>query len=175
MKNIFKTLAIAAMSIAMVSLVACDPKPDPDPTPASDPTVASSLYAFQYDNQTVAPGDTIQFHPNRNQINNDMAQVDFYMVNKTEQELLTVMKVELVSGPAELNLLEICYSDNCRTYPCPWTSDTFTLVPGVNTDMKMTIDYAPSVINGESIYRITIGKGAAMEEPQVMFLSMYAE
>ncbi len=174
MKNIFKHVAMVAMSIVALSLTACDPTPEtPDPEP--DPTIASSLYAFQYNNQTMAAGDTIHFHPDRNQISNDMAQVNFYMVNKTEQELPTVMKVDLVSGPNELKTLEICYSGSCRTYSCPWTSENFTLVPGVNTDLLMTIDYAPSVINGESIYRITIGKGTAMEESQVMFLSMYAE
>ena len=173
MKNIFKTLAMAAMSIVMVGLVACDP--EPDPTPVTPPaTTQSALYAFQFDGQTVAAGDTILYNPTKTQIDADLAQVHFYMVNKTDEELSTVMKVELVSGPAELNMLEICYDDNCRNYSCPWTSEPFTLVPGVNTDMRMTIDYAPSVINGTSIYRITIGKGSAMEEPQVMFLNMAA-
>lgn len=62
MKNIFKHVAMVAMSIVALSLTACDPTPEtPDPEP--DPTIASSLYAFQYNNQTMAAGDTIHFHP----------------------------------------------------------------------------------------------------------------
>ena len=174
MKNTFKYLAALAMSIALTGLTACDPEPTPDPTP--DPTTESSLYAFQYDGQIVAAGGTIYYTPTLQQVNNDQAMVDFFMVNKTEENLPTVMKVEVVSGPEALNDLEICYDGLCRNYTCPWTSGELILVPGVNTDLKMTLDYHPSDINGiTSVYRITIGKGANMEQPQVMYLDITGE
>ena len=174
MKNIFKYLATAAMCISLTGLVGCEPE-QVEPSNTPDPTVESALFAFQYDGQVMKAGDTIQYHPSMNQTAIDQASVDFFLINKTEEELSSVMKVELMAGATALNSLQICYADNCRVYTCPWTSDPITLVPGVNTDMKITIDYRPTDITTQSIYRVTIGKGTAMEEPQVMYLNMYAE
>ena len=39
--------------------------------------------------------------------------------------------------------------------------------------MKITIDYAPSAVTARTIYRITLGKGTSLEDPQVFFLNLH--
>ena len=163
MKNIFKYLAIAAMGIALMGMVACKEKPEAD------------LYAFHYNGESVEDGATVYFIPSFQQTANNWASVEFFMENKTEGNLETVMKVERVSGPAALDNLSICYGETCKTGICPWTSDPFTLVPGINTNMKVVLDYTPSIITEPSVYRITIGKGTAMESPRVMLIDITGE
>lgn len=175
MKNILKPLAVAVMAVVMTGLTSCGEKTEVPGEPSVSETTQSALYAFQYNGETVAAGATVYYTPTPQQVSNDQAMVDFYMVNRTDENLETVMKVERVSGPEELDNLEICYDGMCRNFQCPWNSDPMTLVPGVNEDLKMTIDYLPSVIDRKSVYRITIGKGTAMEEPQVMYLDITGE
>ena len=176
MKNIIKYLAVAAISVALTGMVGCDkPETEEPENNQQAENVESALYAFQYNGEIVAAGATVYYTATSQQVSNDQAMVDFYMVNKTDGNLETVMKVERVSGPEELDNLEICYDGLCRNFTCPWTSAPMTLVPGVNEDLKMTIDYAPSVIDSKSVYRITIGKGSAMEQPQVMYLDITGE
>ena len=172
MKNMFKYLAAMAMSVALTGMVACT-DPDPEPEPMPDPGVQSTVYAFQYQGRILEAGDTIVFFPTEQQISAGDAVVHFRMVNNTQEDLSTVMEVKKVAGPREYNTLSICFED-CRDYQLPWTSNPFTLVPGVNSDVA--IHYDPSQITGTNtmLYRITIGKGTAMEDPQVMFLSMSA-
>lgn len=161
MKNsIFKGLALTAMTIVMMGLVSCGDKDEP------------AIYGFQYDGKAVAADATVYFTPTTTQVRDDWAVAEFMMENLTDANLETVMKVEVVSGPTELNALTICFGETCRIGTCPWTSDPFTLVPGVNTEVPVHLEYAPSVINGTSVYRITIGKGAALENPQVMYIDI---
>ena len=172
MKNMFKYLAVVAMSVALMSVVACKEKPEnPEPTP--DPTTESSSYAFQYNGTILAAGDTADYHPTLQQSANDVANVDFYLVNKTNANLGSVLKVERAEGPASFDELEICYEGQCRTGSCPYTTSVLDLVPGVNTDMKITIDYTPSAVTARTIYRITLGKGTSLEDPQVFFLNLH--
>lgn len=170
MKSIFKYLAVVAISLATFSMVAC--KDDPvEPTP--DETTESTSYAFQYQDTTPAAGATVDFTPNMQQSELDWAGVDFYMVNKTSENLETVMKVERVSGPASFDNLSICYGESCKTGTCPYTSNVMTLEPGVNTNLRITIDYAPSAVTEETIYRITIGKGTSLQDPQVLKIKLH--
>ena len=172
MKNIFKYLAVVAMSVALMGMVACKEKPEnPEPTP--DPSTESSSYAFQYDGAILAAGDTVDYYPSMQQTNLDFANVDFFPVNKTNANLGSVIKVERAEGPVSFDDLEICYDGNCRTGTCPYTTGVLDLVPGVNTDMKITIDYTPSAVTARTIYRITLGKGTSLEDPQVFVLNLH--
>lgn len=164
MKNMFKYLAAMAMGVALMGMVAC-----------TDPEVVEEnldIYAFQFNDQTVADGATVYFTPSISQVGNDWAQVYFYMENKSDANVETVMKVERMSGSAELDNLSICFGETCKAGTCPWTSDAFTLVPGLNRDLPVIIDYSPSVISGTSVYRITIGQGAELKNSRVMLLDI---
>lgn len=166
MKNIFKYVAVAAISIAMMGLVSC--KKD-------DSTTESATYAYVYQDQTVKANETIVFHPSQQEIRDDFATVEFLIENKTSEELSSVMKVEKVEGPEALNDLMICYGSTCKNGPCPWVSDPFMLVPGINQNMVIKLDYFPSQVTSKTVYRITIGKGTSISDPQVMLLNVNAQ
>lgn len=164
MKNVFKYLALVAMGFALTGLVACN-----------DKEKAEDLYAFQYDGKTVDADATVYFTPTTAQVRDNWAVVDFLMENTSDANLETCMKVERVSGPAALDALTICFGETCKIGTCPWTSEAFTLVPGVNTDIPVHLEYEPGIIDGPSVYRITIGKGSALESPRAMYLDITGE
>ena len=177
MKSIFKTMAFVAMSIALAGVVACGekenttPEPQPEPVP---PTQESSTFAFHYQGRTLEAGQTVYFYPSADEAENDWATVHFMMENKTEANVGTYMKVELAEGPEALNNLTICFGETCKTGTCPWTSDVISLTPGINQNLEVALDYVPSQVTSKSVYRITIGKGPSLEDPQVMFVDMAA-
>ena len=155
-----------------MSLNSCGPDDPEEPTKPEQPEVSqSSTYSFQYMNRTLEAGQTVYFHPDAEQLADDFAEVDFYMMNLTDQNQQTVMKVEHISGPASFGRIMLCLGE-CNQYICPWTSDVFTLTPGVNSNMKVAIEYSPSQATTDAVYRVTIGKGTAMEDPQVMLLNL---
>ncbi len=167
MKNIFKYLAVMAMSFTLMGLVACGEKEETT-TPAS--------YAFQYEGRTLEPGQTVYFYPRETEVTNDWATVHLLLENNSAVDQPTVLKVERVDGPAAFDALSICYGETCKTGVCPWTSDPFTLVPGVNEDMEVKIDYKPSdAAAANGVYKITIGQGVEMKYPQYMLLSMSSQ
>lgn len=168
MKNIFKHVAMVAMSIALVGLTACeDPEPEPE-----NPTTASTTYAFHYQGNALEQGQTVAYHPTLTETANDWATVHILMENKTSSNQETYMKVELSDGPDAFNALSICFGSTCKTGTCPWTYGPLSLVPGVNSELEVMIDYMPSIATTPGVYKITIGKGEKMEDPQVMYLNM---
>ena len=176
MKSIFKTLALMAMSIAMVGLVACDPEPDPEPdtTPSVDPTVASTTYAFNYQNRSLEPGQTVYFYPTAQEENNDWATVRFFIENKTSDNVDAYIKIEKVEGPDAMNDLSVCFGETCKTGTCPWKYGPISLAPGVNNDLPILFDYSPSKVGNKTVYMIMIGTGENLLDPQVMYLDVAA-
>lgn len=172
MKNIFKYLAVMAMSVAMMGLTACS-DPDPDPEPQPDPNTESTSFAFNYQGRTLEAGQTVYYYPTMSEVSNDWATVHLMMENRTDGNLDTYIKVELASGPETFNDLSICFGETCKTGTCPWNYGPIVLTPGVNTNMEVLVDYMPSkAADAPGVYRITIGKGESMADPQTMFLSM---
>jgi hypothetical protein len=173
MKNIFKYLAVTVISIATLGLTACDPEPTPGP---DNPTTESTSYAFHYQNRALEQNQTIYYYPTAQEVANNWATVHLFMENKTDVALETYMKVEVENGPESFNNLSICFGETCKTGTCPWKYGPINLTPGVNTNMEVLLDYLPSnAAEANGVYRITIGKGADLEDPQVMFLSMSSQ
>ena len=163
MKNMFKYLAVMAISVSLVGLVACEP----------EPTTPEDAYSFQYMGSTLEPNQTVTYSPSMTDIAQDWATTtDFFVVNNTDADLQSVLKVEKVSGSAEADVVMFCFGEECMTATCPWTSDPLTIVPGVNENLPLHVQYAPSSINVETVYRITIGKGTAMESPRSVLLKL---
>ena len=177
MKNVFKYLAAMVMGFALTGMVSCgdDPEPEPtqDPTPNNvDPTVQSGSYVFHYMDRDLEPGQTVYYYPTQEQAQNKWAEVVFYIENKTDANLETVMKVERISGPEAFDDMTICFGESCKNGTCPWTSAAFSLVPGVNDEMPIKVEYDTRNAAEPGVYQITVGKGAAMADPQVMYLWM---
>ncbi len=161
MKNILKTLAFMVIGLAMTSIVACE-KDDTD-TPS---------YAIHYNGAVVADGETIVYNPGLNEINMDWATIELLPENKTSNTLETVMKIELVEGPADMNDLSICYGETCKTGVAPWTSDPFNLTAGLNQNMLIKFDYTPSKVTEKTTYRLTLGNGSSMKNPYVVYINV---
>lgn len=179
MKNIFKYLAVMAMGVALTGQVSCgdDPEPEPDNNNNGspvvvDPTVQSGSYKFHYLDRDLQPGQTVYYYPTQEEADNEWADVDFYIENLTGSNLETVMKVERIGGPEAFDALTICFDEICKNGTCPWTSDAFTVEPGVNDNLTIKVEYNPRSATEPGVYQITIGKGASLADPQVMFLSM---
>ena len=165
----FKYLAAMAMSVALIGLSACK-DPDPEPTPDNN---SEPAYAFHYQGRTLEPNQTVYFYPTAEEVTNDWATIHILLENTTDANLQTMLKVERVGGSEAFDNLSICFGETCKIGTCPWTSDTFTLTPGVNQNMEVMIDYKPSNASTDNgVYRITVGKGASFQNSQVMLLNM---
>ncbi len=164
-------MASMAMCVALMGLVACEP--DPEPTP--DILTESSTYAIHYNGNAVAAGETIVIHPSLDEISNDLAIVHLLLENKTNTIQSTAMKVEKIEGPAAMDDLMICFGEDCNSPTAPWTSSTFNLEPGVNENFPISFDYAPRKVSEKTTYRMTIGKGTSLEDPQVILINVNAE
>lgn len=179
MKNIFKTMAIAVMSISLMGMVACSEKndsdsdPAPTPTPV-DPTVNSSTFAFNYQNRTLEAGQTVYFYPTEQEVTNDWATVHLFFENKTNTNVNAYIYIEKVYGSDEMKALSVCFGETCKTGTCPWSYGPIALEPGVNTALPVLFDYVPSKAGNNTVYMIMIGNGENMTDPQVMYLSVSA-
>ncbi len=170
MKTIFKKLAMMAIGVALFGLVACEKEKEEDTT-----YTESTSYGIVYEGNHIAAGETITIHPSRNEMENDFATIHLLLDNKTNANLTSVLKIEKVEGPATMNDIMICYGETCKNGSCPWVSDPFTLVPGINEDMLIKFDYTPSNVTEKTTYRMTIGKGASLEDPQAILINVNAQ
>lgn len=169
MKNIFKYLSTMALCVAMTGLVACEPEPDPTPTYSE-----SNTYAIIYNGNPIAAGEILSYHPTITETANDLAVIHLLLENKTGATQTTKMKVEKIEGPASMDDLMICFGEECNNPTAPWTSPVFSLEPGVNEQLPITFDYTPSKVTEKTTYRMTIGKGASLEDPQVILINVNA-
>lgn len=163
MKNILKTLALIVMSTAMIGFASCEK--NTDDTPA---------YAIHYNGAAMAADATIDIQPNLIETQNDFASIDLLLENKTSDNLSTCIKVEMLEGPDAMKDLMICYGTTCKNPTCPWTSDAFTLTPGVNENMAIKFDYAPSKVTTKTVYRMTVGKAGSLDNSQTLLISITA-
>ena len=157
MKNIFKSLAMIALGTAMLTFASCSKTEDDAET-----------YAIIYAGETLADGATITLQPSQNEIDMDFASIELLIDNKTTEKQETVMKVDMTEGPEAMKDLMVCYGETCKNPTCPWTSDPFVLVPGVNEEMAIKFDYIPSKVSSTTVYCMTVAKAGSMKSPRVL-------
>lgn len=165
MKKTIRIMLAAAIGMAMLAFAACKDKPE-----ENDTITESSTYAILYNGEAIAAGATIDYHPSLTETENDFAAIDILFENKTAENQATAIKVEKVEGPAGMDNLMICYGATCNEFPIPWTSDVTTMAPGVDHTNEFKVEYAPSQVTSKTTFRLTIGKTAALTDPQVVFL-----
>ena len=159
MKNIFKNLAVVAMGIAMIGLVSCKKESDVN-------------YAIHHNGSEVVAGQTLTYNASLEEVRNDFASVDILLENKTDANLETCMKIEKVEGPSALNDIMICYGETCTSGTCPWMSEPFTLVPGINQNMLVKFEYSPSQVTEKTTYRFIVGTGKSMANPHEILINI---
>ena len=54
-------------------------------------------------------------------------------------------------------------------------SDSLELLHKVQLDMLVKFDYAPSKVTSKTTYRLTLGKGASLDDPQVILINVNAQ
>jgi len=119
----------------------------------------------------VAAGATVEYTLTQQEIDNDDSDAEFFVKNKTNATVQRVFKVELADGPATMGIdAPICYGV-CEPHNLPYTSNAVDLASG--TDEKPIQIHLYPTFHGNAhtgTYKITVGKGAGLEDPQVFFL-----
>ena len=168
MKNIFKYMAVMAISIVGLSLTACEPEPEPEPTPEPVTYEESTAYAIYYEGQALTAGQTITITPTEAQIGLDDVEADLNMYNKTDNTLNTCFKVELVEGPESMGKdVPVCYGV-CQMQQLPYTHAPISLAPGLDSrpvQLHVYMSMHEGINTGT--YRITVGEGTELANPQV--------
>lgn len=173
MKKTFKMMMAAVMTMAMVGFVACK-KDDDKKTdePEQQTYEESTTFEILYNGRAVAAGTTVEYTLTQEEIDLDDSDAKFFVKNKSNATVQRVFKVELYEGPASMkNDAPICYGTSCTAQNLPYTSDAVELDPG--TDEKaIQIHLYPSDHEDAhtGTYKVTVGKGANLEDPQVFFL-----
>lgn len=166
MKKTMKLFMVAFVMMATVSLVACS---DDDENPSGQPTESTS-YAIHYQDRVLEPGETICHTVTEMERIADEAVEDFFIENKTSSTLSTSFKVEFVEGPDSMRELGVCYGV-CIPVTCPYSWSVFQIEPGIDTNPLQLHCYPSDHATGVTgTYRITVGEGSELANPQVFFL-----
>ena len=157
----------AVLTLATVGFVACGEKDNgKEDTPATYEESAS--FSFYYQGQKIAAGGTVEAVPTADELRNDFATLNLVVENKTDATVHAAIKANRIEGNGGSDI-ELCFNGNCRQIHLGDVVD-ITLEPGQVAANTVTYDYTPSEISTTTVYRITVGKGENMEDPQVIFI-----
>lgn len=157
----------AMLMLATVGFVACGDKDNgKDDTPTTYEESAS--FSFYYQGQKIAAGGTVEAVPTADQLRNDFANLDLVVENKTDATVQATIKANRTEGNGGSEI-ELCFNGSCRQIPLGDVVN-LTLEPGQSNANIVTYDYTPSEITSTTVYRITVGKGENMDDPQVVFI-----
>ena len=159
MKNIFKFLASMAVAVAMIGFTSCEPDPEPEPQPQPqtyelDPIEnVGTLFAFHFNGQTVEPGATVTYNATTEDINDNFAAINLYIENLGNEEVTAIHRIEIAEGPADMNEYEVCAGGSC-----PWNGEPYTLVPGMNNDKPITLEFFPAdhATHATALFRVAV-------------------
>lgn len=132
-------------------------------------SLCAQNYALHFnaiDGPVISAGDTALYVTTDIDMNiQQRADVFFYIENLTEGNLVTDNEIEALEGPADLET-EICAGGNCPQ------QGEYTLVPGNNPDMPLTIEshLKPEYGGQHILYRITVGEGRNLTNGVTIYL-----
>ena len=162
MNKIVRLLTAAALVAGSLCAFGCSK----DDEKEEQPVTPSTVFAFHYDGATIAANDTVVMSPT---VSSDLGRADFIVENKTEATVQACLKMECVEGRVS-DRVELCYNENCREVPLGTVTDPFPIESGMTQANTITYDYNPSTITSTTVYRLTIGEGSEMKNPQVIFI-----
>lgn len=170
MKSIFKYLGLAVMSMAILSLTACnndDNKKEDNQTPTTGNAVYK-LHLGATDSQALADGDTVDYEPARWERDLNMTQAIFYIENCTSAPVMTTQTYEFVEGQTG-QLLEICAGGNC-----PWNGQPYEVAVGVDDQKPVTVEVGLSdEYTGVSIVKLKVGRAETMADAVTVYLRVH--
>ncbi|MBP3763066.1 MAG: hypothetical protein J6I49_04190 [Bacteroidales bacterium] len=180
MKKVTKLLAMALMLAGAAFGAACgndDDKPTPPPpltweNPDPSDYTSSGTYAMHYQNKPLPTGNTIEYRITEADFSTEQAIVMLIIENKTSQDEVTSQGIELLEGPEALRNVDICGAGSC-----PWDGNPYILEPGINNEKFLAIEFDPNTVARPytALYKVTVGKGRRMEDPEVVFMRVIAE
>lgn len=169
MKKFSKMFMAAAMMTAMVGFVGCNK--DDDGKSGNETLRNSDSYSVKYDNRTIAAGDTVKYTPTASELENEFVHMVFMVLNKTSEPLSTAVKMEMLQGPESYKSVGICL-DECQNGICPYTCTPYTIASGAEKQLELEMFPTGSDGSLRALYRVTVGKGASLGDPQVFFIQM---
>lgn len=157
-----KLFLAAFVMMATVSLVGCSK--DEEKTTYE----ASTTFDIIHNNQTVAAGATVEYTLGAEEFD---GEVSLFVKNKSTNTVQRVFKVELVEGPATMANAPICYGQ-CTEQHLPYTSEPAAIAAGATDAQAIQIHLWPDmhVDAHTGTYKVTVGNGANLEDPQVCFV-----
>lgn len=166
MKKTSKILMAAFVMIATMGVASCNKDTGDERE--------STRYAFIYKGDTVDPGETIRHTPSQSERQNDLATVEILIKNKTDNELNSKILLEKLDGPVAMDTLVIHIGQSTSNIKgnWPWKSDNIALAPGVNNNKAIKIDYHPSGVTATTRYRLAVGEGGNVSDPEVLFIEI---
>ena len=165
MKKITHFMMAAAVMLASFSFVACG-KDDEKENKYEE----SNSYAIYHEGHALAAGETITITPSEEQRQLMDVEADIYMYNKTENTLNTCFKVELAEGPESMkNEAPVCYGV-CQTQQLPYIHEPISLAPGLDSKPIQVHVYMDMHETHTGTYRITVGEGTSLANPQVCYI-----
>jgi hypothetical protein len=167
MKKISRLMMAATLMLGMVSMVSCGKD---DEKSKEDTYTESASYEVMYGGNKLAAGQVVEHNVSLVERENDDAEVDFIVVNKTDGSLSTVHRVELSEGPSSMNKVPVCYGQ-CNEVDCPYTSDPYVIEHGPDP-LPLQIHLYPSQHSSANTgtYKVTIAESDGMKNPQVFFV-----
>ena len=163
-----KLFLAAFVMMATVTFTACG---DKDNDPEEQSYQASATFDILYSGQAVAAGATVEYALTAEEVSFDDCEVSLYVKNKSNATVQRVFKVELSDGPSSMANAPICYGQ-CTEHQLPYTSEAVAIAAGTTDSKPIQIHLYPSQ-HGDAhsgTYKVTVGKGANLEDPQVCFV-----
>ncbi len=131
-------------------------------------TLSAQQYALHFGTVDGPAGDTAEYTTTDMDMNvMHMAFLYVYIENLTMGNLVTDNLIEVAEGPSDL-ITEICAGGNCPQ------QGVYTLVPGDNPDMPLTIEphLLPEYGGQHILYRITVGEGVNLENSITVYVKV---
>lgn len=171
MKKFSKYFMAAVITMAMVGFVACKKDEDKKTDEPQQEYTPSTTFDILYNGHAILEGAILEYPLSAEELANDDCDVEFFVKNKSNATVQRVFMVELAEGPASMGQnAPICYGV-CEPHNLPYTSGAVNLAPGID-EKPIQIHLYPSFHQGThtGTYKITVGKGADLEDPQVCFV-----
>ena len=171
MKKTTKYFMATIMMMSTLCFVACSKDDDKKTDESTQPATASATFDILYMGRELEPFQTVYFNLTASEVETDDVEVSLYVKNKANTTMQRVFKVELVEGPTSMAIdAPICYGV-CEPHNLPYTSNAVDLAPGIDEN-PIQIHLYPSFHESAhtGTYKVTVGKGADLEDPQVCFV-----
>ena len=127
-------------------------------------------YALHYlttDAPALSDGDTVDYTIAEWEYDLGITSCNIFIENLTESNLLTTQEVSIVEGPSSLA------PDLCAGGNCPWNGQPYELVPGVNTEMPLTIEVPlSSNYTGSLLLKVVVGNSNGLANNTTAYIRM---